>query len=69
MNNVYFKVLFVDKTKKLVNVAYGPIKFMTQVIEKEDGKLLILKPTSIYIDQPDFFEFLNTVRNAWNHSE
>lgn len=66
---ISFTVLEVNKKAKLVRVAFGPIKFMVQVIERDDKKPLVLKPTSVYIDNPDFYEMIETVRSAWLYNE
>jgi hypothetical protein len=64
-----FKVLYIDKAKHIAHVAYGPIKFVCQVIERDGMKPLILKPSSIYIDAVDFYEMISAVRSAWQYND
>lgn len=69
MNNItQFQVIDVDKQKKMVSVAYGSIKFYCSVAETPDGRIMVTKPSSLYVEQPDFYEMVLTVRRAWKAS-
>ena len=67
MNAMTFRVMSVNREKNMVAVAYGPIKFYCYITER-DGKVLVNKPASIYVEQPDFLDLVLTVKNAWNAS-
>lgn len=59
---IQWKVLRVERNA--VHVAYGPITFWVEV--KADGsRLQVLKPSSVYIDGPDFREMLDLVRKEY----
>lgn len=70
MNTTQFQVLEIDKEKGMVSMAYGAIKFYCSVtLRKEDGAPMITKPTSIYIEKPDFYEMIQLIRSAWRASK
>lgn len=59
---INWKVLQIKRNA--ARVAFGPIAFWTEV--KADGsRIMVLKPSSVYIDGPDFREMINLVRKEY----
>lgn len=50
--------------RKWCTVAYGPMSFTVEIFHSEKG-IYITKPSSFFLDGPDFKEMCSTVKAAY----
>lgn len=64
--NKTFRITLIKGDK--VRVAYGPLSFDVHVFKRADGMIVVSKPASVYIYEPEYTEMINQVRQEWKYN-